>query len=77
LINVLYFSRQREYRADAGAAALMGDRRPMILRALGNLQAGQLPKEMAASGIAGGGMMALFSSHPPLESRIAALQSAS
>jgi heat shock protein HtpX len=74
----LYFSRQREYRADAGAGALMGDRRPMIdaLRALGHLQAGQLPKEMAASGIAGGGMMALFSSHPPLESRIAALQSA-
>lgn len=78
-IVVFYFSRQREYRADAGAAALMGDRRPMIdaLQALGNLQAGQLPKEMAASGIAGGGMMALFSSHPPLESRIAALQSAS
>ena len=77
-IVVMYFSRQREYRADAGAAALMGDRRPMIdaLRSLGNLQAGQLPKEMAASGIAGGGMMALFSSHPPLESRIAALQSA-
>lgn len=77
-IVVMYLSRQREYRADAGAAALMGDRRPMIdaLRALGNLQAGQLPKEMAASGIAGGGMMALFSSHPPLESRIAALQSA-
>lgn len=78
-IVVMYFSRQREYRADAGAAALMGDRRPMIdaLRALGNLQAGQLPKEMAASGIAGGGMMSLFSGHPPLESRIAALQSAS
>jgi heat shock protein HtpX len=69
-IVVMYFSRQREYRADAGASALMGDRRPMIdaLRALGNLQAGQLPKEMAASGIAGGGMMALFSSHPPLQS---------
>lgn len=78
-IVVMYFSRQREYRADAGAAGLMGDRRPMIdaLRALGHLQAGQLPKEMAASGIAGGGMMALFSSHPPLESRIAALESAS
>ena len=78
-IVVMYFSRQREYRADAGAAALMGDRHPMIdaLHSLGNLQAGQLPKEMAASGIAGGGMMALFSSHPPLESRIAALQSAS
>jgi heat shock protein HtpX len=79
-IVVMYFSRQREYRADAGAAKLMGDRRPMIdaLRALGNMQAGPLPKEMAASGIAGGsgGLMALFSSHPPLESRIAALQSA-
>lgn len=76
-IVVMYFSRQREYRADAGAAALMGDRRPLIdaLQALGTLQAGQLPKEMAASGIAGGGMMALFSSHPPIESRIAALQS--
>jgi heat shock protein HtpX len=74
----MYFSRQREYRADAGASGLMGDRRPMIdaLRALGNLQAGQLPKEIAASGIAGGGMMALFSSHHPLEKRIAALQSA-
>jgi heat shock protein HtpX len=78
-IIVMYFSRKREYRADAGAAALMGDRRPMIdaLHALGNLQAGLLPKAMAASGIAGGGMMALFSSHPPLESRIAALQSGS
>jgi heat shock protein HtpX len=77
-IIVMYFSRKREFRADAGAAALMGDRRPMIdaLRALGELDAGQLPKAMAASGIAGGGMMALFSSHPPLESRIAALQSA-
>ena len=76
-IVVMYFSRKREFRADAGAAKLMGDRRPMIdaLRALGGLQAGQLPKEMAASGIAGGGMMALFSSHPPLESRIAALES--
>jgi heat shock protein HtpX len=77
-IVVMYFSRKREYRADAGAADLMGDKRPMIdaLRALSNLQAGQLPKEMAASGITGGGIMALFSSHPPLESRIAALQSA-
>lgn len=75
---VMYFSRRREFRADAGAAALMGDRRPMIdaLQALGSLDTGRLPKEMAASGIAGGGMMALFSSHPPLESRIAALESA-
>jgi len=77
-IVVMYFSRQREYRADAGAAALMGDKRPMIeaLRVLGSMQAGELPKEMAASGIAGGGMMALFSSHPPIEARIAALQQA-
>ncbi|NTU67425.1 MAG: protease HtpX [Chlorobiaceae bacterium] len=77
-IIVMYFSRRREYRADAGAAALMGDRRPMIdaLHVLGNLHAGELPKQMAASGIAGGGMMALFSSHPPIESRIAALESA-
>lgn len=76
-IVVMYFSRKREYRADAGAASLMGDRRPMVdaLRALGGLQPGELPKEMAASGIAGGGMMALFSSHPPIESRIAALES--
>lgn len=74
---VMYFSRQREFRADAGASELMGDRRPMIdaLRALGNMQAGELPKELAASGISGRGMMALLSSHPPLQSRIAALQS--
>lgn len=77
-IVVMYFSRKREYRADAGAADLMGDRRPMIdaLRSLGNLQTGELPKELAASGISGSGPMALFSSHPPIESRIAALQSA-
>jgi len=75
-IVVLYFSRQREFRADAGAAEFMGDKQPMIdaLRALGNLQAGQLPKEMAASGISGSSMKALFSSHPPIEKRIAALE---
>jgi heat shock protein HtpX len=77
-IVVMYFSRQREYRADMGAAQLMGDRQPMIdaLRALGSLGSGELPKEIAASGISGKGMTALLSSHPPLESRIAALQSA-
>ena len=76
-IVVMYFSRQREFRADAGAVKLMGERRPMIeaLGVLGNLQTGGLPKELAASGISGGGMMALFSSHPPIESRIAALES--
>jgi heat shock protein HtpX len=78
MIIVMYFSRRREYRADADASRLMGDRRPMIaaLRALGNLQAGQLPKEMAASGIASSRLSALFSSHPPIDKRIAALQSA-
>jgi len=77
-IVVMYFSRQREYRADMGAAQLMGDRQPMIdaLRALGSLGSGELPKEMAASGISGKDMMSLLSSHPPLEARIAALQSA-
>ena len=46
----------------------------IALRALGNLQTGQLPKEMASSGIAGGSVMALFSSHPSIENRIAALE---
>ncbi len=75
-IVVLYFSRQREYRADYGAATLLGDKRPMIdaLKVLGNMRNGELPKDMAASGIAGGGMSMLFSSHPPIESRIAALE---
>lgn len=76
-IVVMYFSRQREFRADSGAAELMGDKRPMIeaLRILGNVNPGELPKDMAASGIAGGKMGMLFSSHPPIESRIAALES--
>ncbi|WP_339136356.1 MAG: protease HtpX [Candidatus Electrothrix sp. GW3-4] len=75
-IIVMYFSRIREFKADAGAAALMDDRRPMIeaLQALGGMHPGELPKEMAASGIAGSTVKALFSSHPPLEERIAALQ---
>jgi heat shock protein HtpX len=48
---VMYFSRIREFRADAGAAELMGDKRPMIeaLQALGGMTPGELPKEMAAS----------------------------
>lgn len=73
---VMYFSRQREFRADAGAASLMGNRQPMIsaLKRLGGLQSGDLPQQMAASGISGkNGMMALFSSHPPIEQRIEAL----
>ncbi|MCI5131497.1 MAG: protease HtpX [Candidatus Electrothrix sp. EH2] len=75
-IIVLYFSRIREFRADAGAAALMSDNRPMIeaLEALGGMKSGDLPREMAASGITGNTVKALFSSHPPLEERIAALR---
>ncbi|MGR0480525.1 MAG: protease HtpX [Candidatus Electronema sp. V4] len=77
-IVVMYFSRQREYRADAGAAYLLGDGRPMIdaLRALGGMPPSELPKEMAASGISGNSMKAIFSTHPPLEDRIAALEAA-
>jgi heat shock protein HtpX len=73
---VMYFSRQREFRADAGAANLMGNRQPMIsaLKRLGGLETGGLPQQMAASGISGkNGVMALFSSHPPIEQRIEAL----
>ena len=77
---VAWFSRQREFRADAGAAQLMGDRRPMqhALARLGGLEPGDLPKTMAAMGISGrpSGLMALFSSHPPIEDRIRALQNA-
>ncbi|HZH57224.1 protease HtpX [Yanghanlia caeni] len=76
-IIVAWFSRQREYRADAGSAALLGSRVPMInaLARLGNLQAGELPKNFEAAGIAGGkAISALFASHPPIESRIQALQ---
>jgi heat shock protein HtpX len=75
---VMYFSRQREFRADAGAARLMGNNpRPMMaaLQRLGGLSPEPLPSNMAASGIAGGkGWMSLFSSHPPIEERISALQ---
>lgn len=75
-IIVMYFSRQREFRADRGAAQILGTPRPMIaaLQRLGGLATGELPKNMAASGIAGGGLSALFSSHPRIEDRIAALQ---
>mgnify|MGYP000137020073 CR=1 FL=1 len=79
-IIVAWFSRQREYRADAGAAALMGRKQPMInaLARLGGLDPGQLPQSVAAMGISGrpSGFMALMSSHPPIEDRIRALQQA-
>jgi len=75
-IIVMYFSRQREFRADAGAAHLMGSAQPMMnaLARLGQMQAGELPQNIATAGINGRpGWMALFSSHPPLERRIEAL----
>jgi heat shock protein HtpX len=75
-ILVLYFSRQREFRADAGAAELMGTPDPMMnaLRRLGGMQAGDLPSQVAVAGINGRQSWArLFSSHPPIEERIAAL----
>ena len=76
-IIVAWFSRQREFRADAGAAQLMGRKQPMInaLARLGGLHSAELPKSVAAMGIAGG-IGQLFSTHPPIEERIAALQNA-
>jgi heat shock protein HtpX len=79
-IIVAWFSRQREYRADAGAAQLMGRKQPMInaLARLGGVTAGELPQSVQAMGISGkpSGMMALMSSHPPIEDRIRALEQA-
>ncbi|MFY9317808.1 MAG: protease HtpX [Burkholderiales bacterium] len=78
-IIVAWFSRRREFRADAASASLLGSPQPMVnaLARLGGLQAGALPQNMAASGISAGpgGWGALFSTHPPIEQRIAALQS--
>ncbi len=76
-IIVAWFSRRREFRADAGSVVLMGSNRPMInaLARLGGLEPGHLPQAVQTMGISGpSGMMALFSSHPPIEQRIAALQ---
>ena len=75
---VMWFSRQREFRADAGGASLAG-RQKMIsaLERLKQAHTGPLPESMAAFGIAGGtvsGLKKLFMSHPPLEERIAALR---
>jgi len=76
-IVVAWFSRHREFRADAGATQLLGRRQPMInaLARLGGMQPGELPKSVAAFGIAGG-VGQLFATHPPIEERIAALQNA-
>jgi heat shock protein HtpX len=77
-VIVAWFSRQREFRADAGSATLLGSAVPMqnALARLGGFQPGALPSSMSASGISGGGggWGALFSTHPPMEERIAALQ---
>jgi heat shock protein HtpX len=79
-IIVAWFSRQREFRADAGAAQLMGRKQPMInaLARLGGMDPGALPQSVQTMGINGrpSGLMALFSSHPPIEDRIRALQQA-
>jgi len=78
-IIVMWFSRKREFRADSGAASLAG--RQKMIDALRRLQAhhepSKLPDQMAAFGIRPkeGGLASLFRSHPPLEARIAALQS--
>jgi heat shock protein HtpX len=73
---VAWFSRHREFRADAGSAQLLGRKQPMInaLARLGGMQPGELPKSVAAFGITGG-IGQLFATHPPLQERIAALQS--
>jgi len=78
-IIVAWFSRQREFRADAGSAKLLGDSKPMVnaLARLGGLEPGGLPQAVASAGINNkAGFMALFSTHPPIEERIAALQAA-
>lgn len=74
---VMYFSRKREFRADAGAAKLLGTPNPMVaaLQRLGGIEVEPLPKSLATAGIAGKrSRMALFASHPPIEERIAALR---
>jgi len=74
-IIVAWFSRQREFRADRGSAQLMGRKQPMInaLARLGGMVPGELPKSIQAFGITSG-VGKLFSTHPPIEERIAALQ---
>ena len=74
---VAWFSRRREFRADAGSAALLGSPQPMIaaLARLGGLQTGGLPDAVKAFGInSNSGLFQLFATHPPIEVRIAALQ---
>lgn len=72
---VMWYSRRREFAADAGSAGLLGSPSPMIaaLRRLDNLRPGVLPDSIKAFGIAGG-KTSLFASHPSIEDRIAALE---
>jgi heat shock protein HtpX len=76
-IIVAWFSRQREFRADRGSAQLMGRKQPMVnaLARLGGMVPGELPKGLQSMGITSG-VGKLFSTHPPIEERIAALQNA-
>jgi heat shock protein HtpX len=76
-IIVAWFSRQREFRADRGSTMLLGNRQPMIhaLARLGGMVPGELPKGLQTMGITSG-VGKLFSTHPPIEERIAALQAA-
>ena len=73
---VMWFSRKREYAADAGSAKLLGTPSAMIaaLRRLGNLQPGTLPDSLRAMGIAEGKKTSIWSTHPSIEDRINALQ---
>ena len=75
-IIVMYFSRKREFIADTGGADLAGHQNMInALKRLGQVEPEALPEQMAAFGINDkGGIMALFSSHPPIEARIAALE---
>jgi heat shock protein HtpX len=74
---VAWFSRRREFRADAASASLLGSPNPMVgaLKRLGGIEPTALPESIKAFGINDKpGFMALFSTHPPIEQRIAALQ---
>jgi heat shock protein HtpX len=76
---VAWFSRYREFRADRGSADLLGTPRPMIaaLGRLGQIQSGGLPDSVKAFGInSESGLGRLFATHPPIQERIAALQTA-
>jgi heat shock protein HtpX len=78
-VIVMYFSRKREFVADTGGADLAGHQNMInALKRLGQVEPAPLPEQMAAFGINDkGGIMALFSSHPPIEDRVAALEARS